>query len=302
MRTAIVFGASRGMGRDISIRLAEGGYNVCVAAKTSEKEVDSERGATKAYGGRELPGTVEDTSRRVEQCGRRALPMVCDCRKEEQIAEAVRRCEEELGTPSLVVYCAGAIRWASVAATPLKRYDLMHDVNARGFYAVVQHTLPSLQNQGGSIVAVCPPIYSRFVQGKAAYAMTKYAMSVLVLGLGHDLERAAQQNGRALRASVCGLWPATAIDSYVTREMGVTSDVLRSPAIFSDAVLAAAAAPKQVTNGQLLIDEDFLRDHCGIRDFSKYRCNPEVEPPRMMPVTFPSLRVQEEDDKPKPKL
>lgn len=107
----------------------------------------------------------------------------------------------------VLIYNSGAIWWAPVKATPTKRYQLMQRVNADGLYGAVQAALPHLEasTQGGRIVVVAPPIYSRFFRGKTAYAMGKVAMSVLVVGLGMDWEREGKV-GRGM--AVTGVWPA----------------------------------------------------------------------------------------------
>lgn len=66
--------------------------------------------------------------------------------------------------------------------------------------------------------------------------------------------------------------------------------------IFSDAILAMLAAPTQLVNGLIDTDEDFLRTHAGVSDFSKYSLVQGSEPRRMMPAEFPDLTVAEQDD------
>ena len=105
----------------------------------------------------------------------------------------------------VLIYNPGAIWWASVEDTPMKRYQLMQRVNAEGLYGAVHACLPHLKRseKGGRIVVVSPPIYSRFFRGKTAYAMTKVAMSVLTKGLAMDFER---QGLREM--SITSIWPA----------------------------------------------------------------------------------------------
>jgi len=93
----------------------------------------------------------------------------------------------------------------------MKRFQLMQRVNVEGLYGAVQECLPYLQKapQGGRIVVVCPPIYSRFFRGKTAYAIGKVGMSVLVKGLGMDFEREEKEQGAPKgHMAVVGVWPA----------------------------------------------------------------------------------------------
>lgn len=55
-------------------------------------------------------------------------------------------------------------------------------------------------------------------------------------------------------------------------------------------------APAETVNGQLELDEDFLREKCGVKDFSKYSLVPGANPRRIMPAQLPSLEVAEQDD------
>jgi hypothetical protein len=75
-----------------------------------------------------------------------------------------------------------------------------------------------------------------------------------------------------------------------------TLNDLRKPEIFSDAILAMLRAPCAVVNGQLELDEDFLRSHAGVTDFGKYSLVPGAHPRRIMPAEFPDLKVKEQDD------
>lgn len=116
------------------------------------------------------------------------------------------------------MYNSGAIYWAPVAKTPMKRFQLMQRVNVEGLYGVVQEALPHLKRTTGAcsagvggkqsrrIIVVCPPIYSRFFRGKTAYAMGKVGMSVLVKGLAMDFVREEGLVDGGL--GIVGIWPA----------------------------------------------------------------------------------------------
>ena len=220
MKTALVIGASRGIGREICLTLAKSGYNVAVAAKTS---VETER----------LPGSVFSVSEEIESkyTSSRALPIVCDVRDPKAIKSAVEMSKDYFGRLDLAVYSAGAIQWRPVIDTPVKKYDLMHEVNSRGAYITIQEVLPDFINQRqGRILLVSPPIYSRFFLGKTPYAMTKVAMTVLVHGLATEI--------KGTGVSIASLWPATATESHVTKVHGVVRSNMRNAELFAEAVLA----------------------------------------------------------------
>ncbi|XP_061197543.1 hydroxysteroid dehydrogenase-like protein 2 [Saccostrea echinata] len=281
MKSALVIGASRGIGKQVAIILSRNGYSVGVAAKT---EVSQET----------LPGSIHDVVRDITKEGGVAIPIKCNARKSNDIQDAVTTCIEKFGKLDLAVYNAGAILWKPVIETPLSRFDLLHEVNVRGAYTMVQQVLPHfLERNTGRIILVSPPVYKRFFKGKTPYSISKIGMTVLTHGLANELKDTG--------VSISSLWPATAIKAFVTDKLQTPSSVMRTPDVFADAVLKIAEENSEKLNGLALIDEDFLRT-TGVSDFSKYRCDPDVEPPRMMPRKFPDLSVEEENDKVFPKL
>lgn len=176
-----------------------------------------------------------------------------------------------------------------------------------GLYGTIQSLLPHLpqQHHRCRLIVVSPPIYSRFIHGKTAYAMSKLSMTILTMGLAKDIQRQNHPN-----FSITSIWPAVAIESAATelnsqiKEQGMDSvDVerrkdLRKPEIFSDAILAMLRAPAERVNGLVDTDEDFLRRECGYTegDFEKYAVVQGSKPRRIMPRKFPDLTVEEQGD------
>jgi len=275
MKSALVIGATRGIGRQIAKSFAENGYTVCVAAKTVEST-------------EKTPGTIFDVVREITQNGGQAFPIKCDVRSDADIQNTVDACIKHCGKIDVAVYNAGAITWKPVIDTPLKRWDLMNEVNARGSYSLVTKVLPHmLDRNSGKLIVISPPIYNRFFKGKTPYSMTKVSMTVLVHGLANELTNTG--------VSISALWPATVIESQVTEVKKVPPALFRKSTIFADACLRMAEEQSDKLNGKALIDEDYLRSE-GVTDFTVYRADPDVEPPRMMPAHFPSLLVKEEDE------
>lgn len=274
MKSSLVIGASRGIGRQIALTLSSNGYKVGVASKTVQST-------------EKLPGSIHSVVDEIVKSGGEAVPIQCNVRKEEDIEKAVQQCINVFGGLDLAVYNAGAIMWKKVIDTPLKNFDLMQEVNVRGAYTMLQCVLPHfLQKNSGRIILVSPPIYNRFFKGKTPYSVGKVGMTVLVHGLANEL--------KGTGVSISALWPAVTVKSFVTEKMQVPDEMMRSPELFADAVLGIAEEKTDVLNGQALIDEDYLRTK-GVTDFSKYNCVPDSEPPRIMPKKFPSLLVEEED-------
>ncbi|PNP38600.1 hypothetical protein TGAMA5MH_09471 [Trichoderma gamsii] len=290
---ALVVGASRGIGRQVAIDLAKNGYAVVVAAKSI---TDPSKLTDKTPNPKTSDSTVTTVAREITSAGGDATPIQVDVRSEESVNALVAQTIAKYGRLDVLVYNSGAIWWASVANTPLKRFQLMQRVNPEGLYAVVQAALPHLrQSQKGRIVVVSPPIYSRFFRGKTAYAMGKVGMSVLTKGLAIDFEREGLKD-----MAITSIWPAVAIESAATEQFtkknpGEEKD-LRKPTIFSDAILAILRSPAAKVNGELVLDEDFLREHAGVTDFSKYSVIPGSSPRRIMPAKLPDLTVAEQAD------
>ncbi|CAI0649616.1 unnamed protein product [Colletotrichum noveboracense] len=310
-QVALVVGASRGIGRQIAIDLAKIGYAVVVAAKSTS---DASKVSPFPPDPNSQASTISTVAREIHQAGGDATPIAVDVRDQKSITRLV---DQTIQVQSLsfaahsqnspiatkiysrldvLVYNSGAIWWASVEDTPPKRFQLMQRVNPEGLYLTLHACLPHLKREGaGRIVVVSPPIYSRFFLGKTAYAMGKVGMSVLTKGLAMDFARQGLD-----RMAITSIWPAVAIESAATQKFQAsnpdeTKD-LRKPTIFSDAVLAIVRAPASVVNGELVLDEDFLRDHAGVTDFSKYALVPGSSPRRIMPAELPDLTVKEQDD------
>ncbi|KAI0593948.1 short chain dehydrogenase family protein [Biscogniauxia sp. FL1348] len=302
-KVALVIGASRGIGRQIAIdlALAEDGYAVVVAAKSTS---DATTAVPFPPDPNSPQSTIATVEREIREAGGEATAIPVDVRDYEAVQRLVDQTIEKYGRLDALIYNAGAVWWASVEDTPMKRFQLMQRVNPEGLYGAVQASLPHLKASGrrgaearggcGRIVVVSPPIYSRFFRGKTAYAMGKVAMSVLTKGLAMDLQR----QGLDRHMAITSLWPAVAISSAATRTAAAAAQTrdLRRPAVFSDAVLAVLRAPAPAVNGRLELDEDYLRSDTGVVDFARYALVPGAEPRRIMPAKLPDLTVAEQDD------
>ncbi|KAI1179984.1 hypothetical protein F4777DRAFT_530613 [Nemania sp. FL0916] len=294
-RVALVVGASRGIGRQVAIDLAltHDGYCVVVAAKSTS---DAQSASPFPPDPNSPQSTISTVEREIREGGGETTAIAVDVRDFESIKRCVDKTIEIYGRLDVVVYNSGAIWWAAVEDTPMKRFQLMQRVNPEGLYGTIQASLPHLKKHGsGRIIVVSPPIYSRFFRGKTAYSMGKVGMSVLTKGLAMDFQRQGLND-----MAITSIWPAAAIESGATRQMTINNpkeaEDLRKATIFSDAILSMLRAPASKVNGRLELDEDYLRTDAGITDFSKYSVIPGAAPRRIMPVQFPDLTVKEQDD------
>ncbi|KAI3337465.1 NAD(P)-binding protein [Xylariaceae sp. AK1471] len=294
-RVALVVGASRGIGRQVAIdlALAKERYCVVVAAKSTS---DAQSVVPFPPDPNSPQSTISTVEREIREAGGSATAIAVDVREFESVKRCVDKTIEIYGRLDVVVYNSGAIWWASVEDTPMKRFQLMQRVNPEGLYGTVQASLPHLKKHGkGRIIVVSPPIYSRFFRGKTAYAMGKVGMSVLTKGLAMDFQRQGLTD-----MAITSIWPAVAIESAATRKMTEKNpreaQDLRKATIFSDAIIAMLRAPASSVNGRLELDEDYLWSDAGVTDFSKYSVIPGASPRRIMPAQLPDLTVKEQED------
>jgi citronellol/citronellal dehydrogenase len=256
-KTVFVTGASRGIGRAIALAAAREGANVVVAAKSDAPNP-------------KLPGTIHEAAAEVERAGGHALAVRCDVRDEAEIAAAVRAAEARFGGIDVLVNNASAIFLAGTADTPLKRWDLMHQVNARGTFACSQACLPLLARASNPhVLNLSPPLSlePRWLAPHVAYTIAKYGMSLCVLGMAEEL----RPQGIAVNA----LWPRTVIATAALNLLG--GDALarhgRTPEIVADAAMAILRRDSRACTGNFFVDEDVLRAE-GVTDFSRYAVAP----------------------------
>jgi citronellol/citronellal dehydrogenase len=266
-KTLFITGASRGIGQAIALRAAADGANVVVAAKTTEPHPT-------------LPGTIFTAAEAIERAGGRALPVAVDVRDEAQVAAAVARAVEAFGGIDILVNNASAISLTGTLETPMKRYDLMHQVNVRGTFLCSRLCLPHLKRSANPhVLNLAPPlnVEERWFAPHVAYTMAKYGMSLCVLGMAGEF----RDDGVAFNA----LWPRTAID---TAAIGLIAPAMlrrcRRPGIMADAAHWILTQDSRTCTGHFFVDEDVLRA-TGVDDFSPYR-HPGVREEDLMPDFF----------------
>jgi citronellol/citronellal dehydrogenase len=255
-KTLFITGASRGIGLAIGLRAARDGANVAIAAKTDTPHP-------------KLPGTIHSAAQEIEAAGGKALPLVVDVREEETVKKALDATAEKFGGIDIVVNNASAIQLTSVAQTDMRRFDLMHQINARGTFMVSKHATPHLlKADNPHILMLSPPLdmKEKWFASYTGYSMAKFGMSLVVLGLAGELRG---------KVAVNALWPRTTVATAAVKNI-VGGDALmrmsRTPEILADAAYAIFGKPKTFT-GNFLIDDTFLAAE-GVTDFDKYRADP----------------------------
>ncbi|HET9953975.1 MAG TPA: NAD(P)-dependent oxidoreductase [Polyangiaceae bacterium] len=260
-KTLLITGATRGIGRAIALAAARDGANIAVLGKTDQPHP-------------KLPGTVHDVVKDVHAAGGRAIPCVADVRFEAQVQKAVDDTLTAFGGIDILVNNASAIQLTGTADTPMKRFDLMHEVNGRATYMCSKLCLQALRAANNPhILMLSPPLSLRadFFAPHLAYSLSKFAMSFCVLGLAAELA----EHGIAVNA----LWPRTVIaTAAVENLLGGTKAMerARKPEIVADAARWILTQPSRTFTGRFCLDEDVLRE-AGQSDFSRYAVTPDAE-------------------------
>lgn len=260
-KTIFITGASRGIGKAIGLRAARDGANVVIAAKTTMPHP-------------KLPGTIHTAAAEMEAAGGKALACAVDIRFEDQIQAAVAKAVETFGGIDILVNNASAISLTGTLATPLKRFDLMHQVNVRGTFACSQACIPHLlKAKNPHILNISPPLNlaPRWFGPHGAYTMAKYGMSLCVLGMAEEF--------RAQGLAVNALWPRTVIATAAVMNLlggEAVVQMSRKPEIMADAAHVILTKPSRECTGNFFLDEDVLRA-AGVTDFSPYAMGPDAE-------------------------
>jgi citronellol/citronellal dehydrogenase len=261
-KTLFITGASRGIGKAIALRAARDGANIVIAAKTAEPHP-------------KLPGTIHTAASEIEAAGGRALACVVDVRSEEQVYDAVKQAVAKFGGIDVLVNNASAISLTGTLDTPMKRFDLMHQINTRGTFLCSQACIPHLEKAANPhILNISPPLSmeAKWFAPHVAYTMAKFGMSMCVLGMAEEL--------RPKKIAVNALWPRTVIATAAVQNLLGGDEVVkrsRTPEIMADAAHVVLTRKSTELTGKFLIDESVLRE-AGVTDFAKYAVTPGVEP------------------------
>jgi citronellol/citronellal dehydrogenase len=271
-KTLFITGASRGIGLAVALRAAKDGANIAIAAKTDTPHP-------------KLAGTIHTAASEIEKAGGKALALVCNVREEASVKDAINKTAAQFGGIDIVVNNASAIQLTPVTMTDMNRFDLMHQVNARGTFMVSKFAIPHLERgKNPHILMLSPPLDMRekWFAPYTAYAMAKYGMSLVALGLAGEL--------RPKGIAVNTLWPRTTIATAAVNMLGGDRlmNMSRTPDILSDAAYRIFHKPSREFTGNFLIDDTFLASE-GVTDFEQYRVNPAsaLSPDFFVPDNMP---------------
>ena len=261
-KTLFITGGSRGIGLAIALRAARDGANLVIAAKTTQPHP-------------KLPGTIYSAAAAIEKAGGVVLPVECDIRDEAAVYAAVDAAVKRFGVVDILVNNASAISLTGTLDTPMKRFDLLIDVDVRGTFLCSQACIPHLKRASAAkrdahILTLAPPLNldPKWFGKHVAYTIAKYGMSMCVLGMAEEF----RPDGIAVNA----LWPRTVIGTTALAMLPGAFESLdrtRKPEIVADAAHAILVRDARSTTGRFFIDEEVLRE-AGVTDFSAYAVKP----------------------------
>ena len=258
-KTVLITGGSRGIGKAIGLRLAGEGANIAIAAKTAEPHP-------------RLEGTIYTAAKEIEARGARALPLQCDIRYEDQIQAAVDETVKTFGGIDILINNASAISLTPTEHTEPKRFDLMQTIQVRGTFFMCKACIPHLKkSSNGHILNLSPPLNMdpKWFAPHLAYTLSKYGMSMVVLGLAEELKE--------YKIAANALWPATTIATAAVQNLLAGQRLMqlsRTPEIVADAAYYIISKPSAGCTGNFFIDEDVLGKE-GITDLTKYAVDPD---------------------------
>jgi citronellol/citronellal dehydrogenase len=253
-KTLVISGGSRGIGLAIALRAAGDGANVCLIAKTAEPDA-------------RLPGTVHTAAAEIEAAGGRALAIVGDIRSEDDVLRGVAACAERFGGIDICINNASAISLAGTLELPMKRYDLLQDVNARGTFLLSKACLPHLKRaENPHVLTLSPPLTlaARWLAPHVAYTISKFGMSMCTLGMAEEF----RPDGIGFNS----LWPRTLIATAAVHNAAGGEETMartRRPEIVADAAHVILARSARDCTGNFFIDDEVLAQE-GINDLARY--------------------------------
>ena len=259
-KTVFITGGSRGIGKAIGLRMAAKGYNVVIAAKTVTPQLT-------------LEGTIYTAAEEMEKAGGKALAIQLDVRDDENVKAAVDKAVETFGGIDILINNASAINLSNIESLPMKRYDLIMDINVRGTYMLSQTCIPYLKKGNNPHILNLSPALTfdpKWYKNHTAYTISKMSMSMVALGLSEELK----EYGIAANT----LWPQTAIATAAVKNLAGDNiyRASRNTDIMAEAAEIILAKNSKEFTGNFLIDEDILRE-AGVTDFESYRIDPTVE-------------------------
>lgn len=232
-KVAIVTGASRGIGREISIKLAEEGAKVALFARDET--------------------ALNEVSEYIRSKGGTCISVICELTDETSIKEAVKTVKDTFGTIDCLVNNAGRMELYPVHKTPTEIFDSIIGINLRGVFLLTREVLPvMLEKNFGKIVNIGSTAGRRGYPEQSAYCASKHALVGFTKALSLEL--------RKTKVSTCIVAPGGVLTDMSKKLMASRGD-------FNE---EAWITPQQITDGVMFVlhqDGAAFTDELVIRRF-----------------------------------
>ncbi len=272
-KVALVTGASRGVGAAAAVALAEAGCDVACAARSTQAAPQK------------TPGTLDETIARVEAAGRRALGVPTNLAEEAQVVEMVRETQNHFGGLDILVNNA-AITFVGDLEIPLKRYDLVMNVNVRAPLVAMREVVPHMANGGGGAILNISSVAAMFPHtGLMAYGMSKIALERMTVDAACQLVR----HGIAVNCFRIDI--PVASEGFIANTPGVDRSGWEPCSVAAEGILWMLRQPASYT--AQLVSMYALRESEGIMKSQAQR--PIVGPPPPVDL-HRGLRPSDEND------
>lgn len=224
-KTAIVTGASSGIGKAIAYRLAKEGLNVVLAARGAEKLTDVEE---------EINGSGSG----------KAIAVPTDMADQSSVRELIRRATEAFGTVDVLVNNAGQMLAGTVRSGKTDEWDSMIDVNIKGLLYATNAILPGMIGRGsGHILNIDSVSGHEVTKTSTVYSATKFAVRAISMGLEKELARTGVR--------VTNISPGM-VDTPLMGSRSVDRKIL-DPENIAEAIVYALTQPPHVNVNEITI-------------------------------------------------
>ncbi len=232
----VITGASRGIGKQLSIDFAAAGYDVACLARSAE-----------GHEGK-LPGTIDETAEAARKSGSRVIAIPVDVSNEEHVEAAAKRVYEEFGRCDVVINNAAIAAPGNTLDLPTKLWRRGVDVNVNGPLYMTYYFAPKMLPAGGRIINISSLVAVTPEFGRINYLVTKRALEGLTEGFAYELRGRIAVNCIRLELMV---WS----EGFVATLGGASKEGFEHPVIMSDAALWLAKQPVEYTGHILTIGE-----------------------------------------------
>ncbi len=253
-KTAVVTGASRGIGAAIAERLASEGAAVGITARSLDAHPS-------------LPGTLLETAARIEARGGRALPIRADLTNADQRATICPATRDAFGPIDILINNAAAAFYLPFDQVTSKRYNIVFELNVRAIWDLAQQVLPDMQARGrgfivniSSVTSTHPsgPPFEKFAKygGATLYGASKAALERISTGLAGEFA----DDGIVVNS----LAPVAAVMTPGAEALGVVPEAARASAEpvenLAEAALALCEERAKPITGRVLLSAHFLAE------------------------------------------